>query len=104
MLIVVIGMGCMPMSFMDEVSVIAVLYGRMPAARLMAMRVAFGDRVRGRQLIILNRVREYGCGASPSQQVGERPAQHEDADGQQHDEGTGRSVLRKTSPPHRQPP
>src|SRR5688572_24788940 len=93
MLIVVIGMGCMPMSFMNEVSVIAVLHGRMPAARLMAVRVAFGDRVWGQQLIIITRVREYGCGASPSQQVGEGPAQYEDTDRQQHDEGTGRSVC-----------
>ena len=82
MLIVVIGVGCMPMSFMDEVSVIAVLYDRMPAARLMAVRVALGDCVWGQQLIIINRVREYCCGASPSQQVGEGPAQYEDADGQ----------------------
>jgi len=57
-LIVVIGMDCMPMSFMDEVGVIAMLYGRMPAARLMAVRVALGDRVRGHQLIIIHRVRE----------------------------------------------
>ena len=104
MLIVVIGMGCMPMSFVNEVSVVAVLHGRMPAARLMAVRVALGDRVRGQQLIIIDRLREYGCGASPSQQVGERPTQHEDCDCQQHDECTRRRVLCRTSPLRRQPP
>ena len=91
-LIVVIGMRCMPMSFMDEVSVVAVLHCRMPAAWRMAMRVALGDRVRGEQLIIIDRLRQYGRGASAAQQVGEGPTQHEDRDGQQHDECTWRRV------------
>ena len=58
MLIVVIGMGCMPMSFMDEVSVIAVLYGRMPAARRVLVRVVLGDRMWGDELIIIDHLRE----------------------------------------------
>ena len=68
MLIVVIGMRCMPMSFMDEVSVVAVLHCRMPAARRMAVRVALGDRMRGQQLIIIDatpgvRLRRVGVAA-----------------------------------------
>ena len=57
MLIVVIGMGCMPMSFMDEVGVVAVLHCRMPATRCVLVRVVLGDRVRGHELIIIDQLR-----------------------------------------------
>ena len=93
MLIVVIGMGCMPMSLVDEVGVVAVLQCWMPASRGVAVRVTLGDRVWRRQLIIINRLRKYGRGASPSQQVGQGPAQHEDRDCEQHDECAGRRVC-----------
>ena len=42
-LIVVISMGGMSMTFMDEVGVVTMLYGRMPAAERMAVRVVLGD-------------------------------------------------------------
>jgi hypothetical protein len=42
-LVVVISMGGMSMTFMDEVGVVTMLYGRMPAAGRMAVRVVFGD-------------------------------------------------------------
>ena len=51
------------------------------------------------ELIIIDHLREYGRGASPPQQVRERPTQHEDRDGQQHDECTGRRVY--VERPHR---
>ena len=51
MLIVVIGMGSVPMSFMDEVGVVPVLHCGMPATWCMAMRVVLGDRVRRGQTI-----------------------------------------------------
>ena len=82
MLIVVIGMGSVPMSFMDEVSVITVLHCRMPATWCMPVGVVFGDRVRSHEFNIIDQLREYSRGASPAQQVGERPTQHEDRDGQ----------------------
>src|SRR5215211_5602180 len=72
-LIVMISVGCMPMSLVDEVGVVAVLQSWMPATRGMAVRVALGDGVRSRQLIIINRLRKCGRGASPSQQVGQWP-------------------------------
>jgi len=36
-------MGGMSMTFMDEVGVVTMLYGRMPAAGRMAVRVVLGD-------------------------------------------------------------
>src|SRR5215216_2290019 len=59
-LIVMISVGCMPMSLVDEVRVVAVLQSRMPAARGMTVRVALGDGVRSRQLIVINRLRKHG--------------------------------------------
>ena len=55
MLIIVIGVGGMPMSFMDEVGVVAVLHRRMPATRCVLVRVILGDRVRSHKLIINDR-------------------------------------------------
>jgi hypothetical protein len=45
-LVVVISMGGMSMTFMDEVGVVTMLYGRMPAAAGMAVRVVLGDGMR----------------------------------------------------------
>jgi hypothetical protein len=67
--IVVISMGCMPMSFVDEVGVVPVLHCGMPATRCMLVRVAFGDCVRSDELIIVDQLWQYGRGASASQQV-----------------------------------
>src|SRR5512133_3472863 len=52
-LIVMISMDGMPMSFVDEVSMVTVLHCRVPAARCMLVRVAFGDRMRSYQLIVV---------------------------------------------------
>src|SRR5829696_7979010 len=61
-LIVVIGMGSVPMSFMDEVGVVAVLHCGMPATWCMAVGVVLGDRVRRHKvIIIIGQFREYGC-------------------------------------------
>ena len=57
MLIVMIGMGCMSMSFMDEVGVVAMLHCRMPATRCVLVRVAFCDPVRSDELIFIDRLR-----------------------------------------------
>lgn len=46
MLIVMISMGGMSMTFVDKVGVVTVLYGRMPAAGRMAVRMVLGDGVR----------------------------------------------------------
>jgi hypothetical protein len=69
------------MTFMDEVGVIAMLHRQMSAARRVAVRMILGDGVRGRQLVIVGQLREYGHGVTPAQQVGERSTQHEDRDG-----------------------
>jgi hypothetical protein len=53
-LIVVISMGSMPMTFVDEIGVVAMLHCRMATARRMAMGVAFGDHMRGDQLIVVD--------------------------------------------------
>jgi copper oxidase (laccase) domain-containing protein len=68
-LIVVISMGCVPVSFVDEVGVVAVLHSGMPATRCMLVRVALGDRVWSDELIIIYQLREHGRGPSASQQV-----------------------------------
>ena len=93
MFIVMISMGSMPMTFVDEIGVIAMLHCLMPAARGMAMWVALGDRVRGDELIIIDQFGEYGRGAALSDQIGERPAQHKNGNGQQDDERPGRGVY-----------
>ena len=54
MLIVMISMDGMPMSFVDEVSMVTVLHCRVPSARCMLVRVAFGDRMRSYQLIVVD--------------------------------------------------
>ena len=54
MLIVMINMGGMPMTFVDEVSMVTVLHCRVPAAWCMLVRVAFRDRVRSHQLIVVD--------------------------------------------------
>jgi hypothetical protein len=43
--IVVISMGSMSMTFMDEVGVVTMPQGRMPAAGRMAVRMGLSDRV-----------------------------------------------------------
>jgi hypothetical protein len=65
-LIVVIGVGGMPMSFVDEVGVVAMQHRQMPAARCVLVRVILGDRVRSHKLIIIDQLRQYRRGASPS--------------------------------------
>ena len=67
MLIVVISMGRMSMTFMDEVGVVTVLYGRMPAAGRVAVRMVLGDGMWAHQFIVVNRLRENGRGVAPSQ-------------------------------------
>ena len=94
-LIVVISMGGVSMAFMDEVGMVTMLNGRMPAAGRMAMRMGLCDRVRDHQFIVVNRLREYGRRVAPPQKVGDRPAQHEDRDGQQDNERPRRRIYIK---------
>ncbi len=64
--IVMISMGSVPMTLMDEIGVIAMLHCLMPAARSVAMWVALGDRMRGDEFIIIDQFGEYGSGAALS--------------------------------------
>jgi hypothetical protein len=57
MLIVMISVGRMPMSFVNEVGVVPVLHCRVPATWCMLVGVALGDGVRSRQLIVVDQLR-----------------------------------------------